>query len=68
LHFQYQITNVCVFLLINKSLNDDKELSLTINHRSPRTKRYANYAFKTGIEGVFNSQATKTIYKGSTLV
>jgi hypothetical protein len=53
LYFQDQITNACAFLLINGSLNEDKELNLTTNHRSPRAKRFANYALKTGMEGVF---------------
>jgi hypothetical protein len=52
LHFQCQTTNAYVFLLINESLNDEKEPNLTTNHRSPRAKRYANYALKTGTEGV----------------
>jgi hypothetical protein len=52
LYFQGQTTNVCAFLLINRSLNEDKELNLTTNHRSPRAKRFANYALKTGMEGV----------------
>jgi hypothetical protein len=29
LHFQDQTTNACIFLLINGSLNEDKELNLT---------------------------------------
>jgi hypothetical protein len=53
LHFRDQTTNVvCVFLLINRSLNEDKEPNLTTNHKSPMTKRFANYAFKTGAERV----------------
>jgi hypothetical protein len=52
LYFQGQTTNACAFLLINGSLNEDKELNLTTNHRSPRAKRFANYALKTGMEGV----------------
>jgi hypothetical protein len=44
LHFQGQTTNACAFLLINGSLNKDKEPNLTTNHRSPRAKRFANYA------------------------
>jgi hypothetical protein len=54
LYFQDQITNAYAFLLINRSLNKDKELNLTTNHRSPRAKRFANYALKTGMEGVQN--------------
>jgi hypothetical protein len=53
LHFQDQTTNACAFLLINGSLNKDKESNLTTNHRSPRAKRFANYALKTGMEEVF---------------
>jgi hypothetical protein len=52
LHFQDQTTNACAFLLINGSLNKDKEQNLITNHRSPRAKRFANYALKTGMEGV----------------
>jgi hypothetical protein len=52
LHFQDQTTNTCAFLLINGPLNEDKELNLTINHKSPRVKRFANYVLKTGMEGV----------------
>jgi hypothetical protein len=52
LYFQDQTTNACAFLLINRSLNEDKEPNLTTNHRSPRAKRFANYALKTGMEGV----------------
>jgi hypothetical protein len=52
LYFQGQTTNACAFLLINGSLNEDKELNLTTNHRSPRAKKFANYALKTGMEGV----------------
>jgi hypothetical protein len=54
LYFQGQTTNAYAFLLINGSLNEDKELNLTINHRSPRAKRFVNYALKTGMEGVQN--------------
>jgi hypothetical protein len=53
LYFQGQTINVCAFLLIHESLNEDKELNLTTNHRSPRAKRFANYTLKTGMEGVF---------------
>jgi hypothetical protein len=56
LHFPDQTTNACAFLLINESLNEDKELNFTTNHRSPRAKRFANYALKTGMEGVEFSQ------------
>jgi hypothetical protein len=52
LHFQGQTTNTCTFLLINGSLNEDKETNLTTNHRSPRAKRFTNYALKTEMEGV----------------
>jgi hypothetical protein len=52
LHFQDQTTNACAFLLINGSLNEDKEPNLTTNHRSPRAKRFVNYALKTGMQGV----------------
>jgi hypothetical protein len=52
LHFQDQTTNACAFLLINGSLNEDKEPNLTTNHRSPWAKRFANYALKIGMEGV----------------
>jgi hypothetical protein len=52
LHFQDPTTNAYVFLLINVFLNKDKETNLTTNHRLTRAKRFANYAFKTGIEGV----------------
>jgi hypothetical protein len=52
LYFQGQTTNACAFLLINGSLNEDKELNLTTNHRSPRAKRFVNYALKTRMEGV----------------
>jgi hypothetical protein len=52
LYFQDQTTNACAFLLINESLNEDKYPNHTINHRSPRAKRFANYALKTGMEGV----------------
>jgi hypothetical protein len=52
LHFQDQTTNACAFLLINGSLNEDKEPNLTTNHRSPWAKRFANYALTTGMEGV----------------
>jgi hypothetical protein len=52
LYFQDQTTNACAFLLINGSLNEDKEPNLTTNHRSPRAKRFANYALKTGMKGV----------------
>jgi hypothetical protein len=41
-----------LFLLINGSLNEDKESNLTTNHRSSWAKRFANYALKTGMEGV----------------
>jgi hypothetical protein len=41
LYFQGQTTNACAFLLINGSLNKDKELNLTTNHRSFRAKRFA---------------------------
>jgi hypothetical protein len=44
------------FLLINGSLNEDKEPNFTTNHRSPRAKRFANYALKTGMEGVASSK------------
>jgi hypothetical protein len=54
LYFQGQTTNTCAFLLINESLNEEKELNPTTNHRSPRAKRFANYALKTGMEGVFH--------------
>jgi hypothetical protein len=39
-------------ITINGSLNKDKELNLTTNHRSPRSKRFVNHALKTGTEGV----------------
>jgi hypothetical protein len=52
LHFQDQTTNACAFLLINGSLNEDKESNLTTNYRSTRAKRFINYALKTGMEGV----------------
>jgi hypothetical protein len=52
LHFQDQTTNACAFLLINEYLNEDKEPNITTNHRSPRAKRFTNYALKTGMEGV----------------
>jgi hypothetical protein len=52
LYFQDKTTNACTLLLINGSLKKDKELNLTTNHRSPRSKRFANYALKTGTEGV----------------
>jgi hypothetical protein len=52
LYFQDQTTNACAYLLINGSLNENKELNLTTNHRSPRAKRFANYALKIGMEGV----------------
>jgi hypothetical protein len=54
LHFQGHITNACAILLINESLNEDKEPNLTTNHRTPRAKRFTNYALKTGMEGVLN--------------
>jgi hypothetical protein len=41
------------FLIINESLNKDKVLNLTTNHRSPRAKIFANYALKTGMKGVY---------------
>jgi hypothetical protein len=52
LHFQGETTNACAFLLINEYLNKDKELNLTINHRSPSAKRFTNYVLKTGMEEV----------------
>jgi hypothetical protein len=52
LHFQDQTTNACTFLLINESLNEDKELNLTTNLKLPKVKRFTNYALKTGMEGV----------------
>jgi hypothetical protein len=52
MHFQGQTTNACAFLLINECLNKNKEQMFTTNHRSPREKRFANYALKTGMEGV----------------
>jgi hypothetical protein len=52
LHFQDQTTNACAFFLINESLNEDKELNLTTNHRSPWAKEFANCVLKTGMEGV----------------
>jgi hypothetical protein len=52
LHFQDQTINACTFLLINGSLNKEKEPNLTTNHRSPRAKRFVNYALKTGMERV----------------
>jgi hypothetical protein len=36
----------------SRSLNEDKESNLITNHRSSRVKRFANYALKTGTEGV----------------
>jgi hypothetical protein len=56
LHFQDQTTNACAFLLINRFLNEDKEPNLTTNHKSPRAKRFTNYALKTGMDGVGLSQ------------
>jgi hypothetical protein len=53
LHFEGQTTNACAFLLINGSLNEDKELNVTTNHRSPRAKIFANYALKTRMEGIY---------------
>jgi hypothetical protein len=52
LHFQDQTPNAYAFLLINESLNKDKVPNLTTNHRSPRAKRFVNYALKTRMEGV----------------
>jgi hypothetical protein len=43
-----------LFLLIIESLNENKEPNLTTNLRSPRAKRFANYALKTGTEGVLH--------------
>jgi hypothetical protein len=40
---------------ISGSLNENKEPNLTTNHRLPRAKRFVNYAFKTGKEGVVGS-------------
>jgi hypothetical protein len=52
LHFQGQTTSACTFLLINESLNEDKEPNFTTNHISHRDKIFANYALKTGMKGV----------------
>jgi hypothetical protein len=60
LYFQGQTTNACAFLLINGFLNEDKELNLTTNHRPPRAKRFANYALKTGMEGVLKHRLSLT--------
>jgi hypothetical protein len=62
LYFQDQTTNVCTFLLINGSLNEDKEPNLTTNHISPRAKRFANYALKTGMEEVASQRRQKVLY------
>jgi hypothetical protein len=53
LHFQGQTTNACTFLLINVFLNENKESNLTTNHRSPRAKRFTNYALKARMEEVY---------------
>jgi hypothetical protein len=65
LHFQDQTTNACTFLVINGSLNKDKEPNLTTNRRSPSAKRFANYALKTGMEGVAISKSN--IYYGQVI-
>jgi hypothetical protein len=52
LYFQGQTTNAYTFLLINGSLNEDKELNLTTNHSSPRANRFVNYTLKTRMDGV----------------
>jgi hypothetical protein len=44
---------------LNMSLNKDKELNLTTNHRSPRAKKFTNYALKTRIEGVLRMPLTR---------
>jgi hypothetical protein len=41
-----------LFLLINESFSENKEPNVTTNHRSPRAKKFENYALKTGMEGV----------------
>jgi hypothetical protein len=66
-HFQYQTTNACAFLLINESLNDEKELNLTTNHSSPRAKKYTNYALKTETEGVL-SPRSKLVWRMEGLI
>jgi hypothetical protein len=36
--------------------------NLTPNHRSPRAKRFANYALKTGMDGVTIYQYIQCLY------
>jgi hypothetical protein len=66
LYFQGQTTNACAFLLINGSLNEEKELNLTTNHRSPRAKRFTNYALKTEMEEVISLHARREILEAAT--
>jgi hypothetical protein len=37
----------------------DKEPNLTTNYRTPRAKRFANYALKIGMEGVIAIRVKK---------